>query len=257
MVESYPKFIQVRTTGSVTDVSLAQKANEARQPERGCSVEESIEVLVDVHRVERLMVRHGLDRSTATQIVQGRLCIDKFLHRRRRKAHLKKYRDRSIFEKALNDGRPRMFALHGQRVIIARVMSVRSYEVEVLHLGPDLRSTGECERIHKLQFKFGAYFDHAQRMHKEISICSDSNDVAMPVPKPQDRYAVSDKKLFGWVDAKSHICVKTLEGELVTAPLSWIGRWEIGLNVEGVELVVFRHALANIQGKKWAFSKAD
>ena len=220
-------------------------------------MEESIEVLVDVQRVERLMVRHGLDRSTATQIVQGKLCIDRVLHRRRRKTHLDKHRNRSIFEKAFKDGRPRMFALHGQRVIIARVRAIRPYEVEVLHLGPDMKPTGDREVIHKLQFKFGAYFDHAQRMHKEISVCSSSNNVAVPVPKPQDRYAISDKKLFGWVDAKSHICVKTLEGELVTAPLLWIGRWEIGLCVEGVELVVFRHALANIQGKKWAFSKAD
>ena len=220
-------------------------------------MEESIEVLVDVHRVERLMARHGLDRSTATQIVQGKLCIDGVLHRRRRRSHLDKYRDRSILDRAQRDGRPRMFALHGQRVIIARVKAVRAYEVEVLHLGPDMKPVGNIEIIHKLQFKFGAYFDHAQRMHKEIKICADANKVTVPIPKPQDRYAISDKKLFGWVDANSHICVKTLEGELVTAPLSWIGRWEIGLDVEGVELVVFRHALANIQGKKWAFSKAD
>ena len=203
------------------------------------------------------MVRHGLDRSTATQIVQGKLCIDRFLLRRRRTAHLKKHRNQSIFEKAQKDGRPRMFALHGQRVVVVRVKANRPYEVEVIPLGPDMKPNDEPEVIHKLQFKFGAYFDHARRMHKEILVCSDSNKVATPVQKPQDRYAISDKKLFGWVDAKSHICVKTLEGELVTAPLSWIGRWEIGLNVQGVELVVFRHALANIQGKKWAFSKAD
>ena len=234
-----------------------QNAGETCQPELGNTVEESIEVLVDVHRVERLMSRHGLDRSTATQVVQGKLCLDGVLHRQRRKAHLRKYRDRSILERALKDGRPRMFALHGQRVIIVRVKEVRSYDLDVLHLGPDLKPTGERETIHKLQFKFGAYFDHAQRMHKEISVCDQANQTAAPIPKPQDRYAISDKKLFGWVDAKSHICVKTLEGELVTAPLSWIGRWEIGLDVQGVELVVFRHALANIRGYKWAFSKAD
>ena len=203
------------------------------------------------------MARHGLDRSIATQIVQGKLCIDGFLHRRRRCVHLNKYRERSILDRALKDGRPRMFALHGQRCVIVRVKAVRLYEVEVLHLGADLKPTGEQEVIHKLQFKFGAYFDHAQRMHKEILVCSESNKIASPIPKPQDRYAISDKKLFGWVDANSHISVKTLEGELVTAPLSWIGRWEIGLSVLGVELVVFRHALANIQGKKWAFSKVD
>ena len=220
-------------------------------------MEESIEVLVDVHRVERLMARHGLDRSIATQIVQGKLCIDGVLHRRRRRVHLRKYRQKSILERAVRDGRPRMFALHGQRVVIVRVKAVREYEVDVLHLGPDMKAQGEIETIHKLCFKFGAYFDHAQKMHQKISVCDDSNSATDPITKPQDRYAISDRKLFGWFDAKSHICVKTLEGEMVTAPLSWIGRWEIGLDVQGVELVVFRHALANIQGLKWAFSKGD
>jgi len=220
-------------------------------------VEESIEVLVDVHRIERLMTRHGLNRSTATQIVQGKLCIDGVLHRRRRRAHLRKYRERSILDRAVRDGRPRMFALHGRNVVIVRVKAVRAYEVDVLHLGSDMKPLGEIETIHKLQFKFGAYFDHAQKMHERISVCLVTNEEAAPITKPQHRYAISDRKLFGWVDASSHICVKTLEGEMVTAPLSWIGRWEIGLDVHGVELVVFRHALANIQGFKWAFSKAD
>jgi hypothetical protein len=220
-------------------------------------VEESIEVLVEVHRVERLMSRHGLNRSTATQIVQGKLCIDGVLHRRRRRVHLRKHSESSILDRAARDGRPRMFALHGCRVVIVRVKAVRAYEVDVVHLGPDMKPQGEMETIHKLGFKFGAYFDHAQKMHERISVCLDANVEAVPITKPQHRYAISDRKLFGWVDASSHIVVKTLEGEMVTAPLSWIGRWELGLDVQGVELVVFRHALANIQGLKWGSSQAD
>jgi hypothetical protein len=220
-------------------------------------VEESIEVLVEVHRVERLMSRHGLNRSTATQIVQGKLCMDGVLHRRRRRIHLQNHSERSILGRAVRDGRPRMFALHGRRVVIVRVKAVRAYEVDVVHLGPDMKPQGEMETIHKLRFKFGAYFDHAQKMHERISVCLNANMEVAPITKPQHRYAISDRKLFGWVDASSYIVVKTLEGEMVTAPLSWIGRWEIGLDVQGVELVVFRHALANIQGLKWGSLQAD
>ena len=78
-----------------------------------------------------------------------------------------------------------------------------------------------------------------------------------PILKPQDRYCISDNKLFGWVNAANTICVKTLEGEMVKGTLSWIGRWELGLDVNGGELIVFRHALANIQGFRWGSSKDD
>ena len=220
-------------------------------------MEESIEVLVDFVRVHRLMSRHGLSRSNATQIVQGGLCLDKVTHRSRRKAHLAKYRSRCIFEKAARDGRPRVFAMHGQAIVIVRVKAVRQYEVDYLLLGPDLKPCSTLQTAHKLMFKFGAYIDHATKLQSAVQFCRFSSDKAQTIPKPQHRYCISDKKLFGWVDAASTICVKALEGEMVKGTLSWIGRWELGLDVCGVELIVLRHALANIQGFRWASSRDD
>ena len=220
-------------------------------------LEEAIEVHPEAERIVRLMFRHGLDRSTATQIVKNRLSLDKFLHRRRRRHHLDLNRDRSIFDIAQGDGRPRIFALHGQEVFVARIKQINAYEVQLVRLGSDLRQSEDIETVHKLQFKFGGRFDHAAKLQSAISQCVSSSVIANPIRRPQDRYPISDKKLFGWVDAKTDICVNTLEGDVVKGALSWIGRWEIGLNVQGVELVVFRHALANIQGIRWGSSKAD
>ena len=219
-------------------------------------LEEQIEAVVDWGRVLRLMDKHALSRSNAVQIVQGRLCIDKVLHRRRRANHLRENRDRSIFGKALGDGRPRVFAMHGQTILIGRVKAVRPYEVDVLPLGADLKPCGALKTVHKLQFKFGSYFDHAPAIQRSLEMCAVTNRASAPIDKPQDRYPIADKKLFGWIDADSPIRVKTLEGEMVNCTLSWIGRWELGLNVSGVELVVLRHALANIQGIRWDSSKA-
>lgn len=234
---------------------LSVSCSSAGTPE--VALEESIEVLLDFARVHRLMKRHGIDRSTATQIVNGQLCIDKVLHRRRRKQHLAKYRSRCMLAKAAGDGRPRVFALHGQEIVIARVKAVGQYDVSYLPLGPDLKPCGDLVTQHKLKFKFGAYFDHASKLQSAIEICRFTADSAETIVKPQDRYYVSDKKLYGWVDASSRICVKTLEGEMVKGTLSWIGRWELGLDVYGAELIVFRHALANIQGFRWGSSKDD
>lgn len=220
-------------------------------------MEEQLESMIDWVRVLRLMDKHGLVRSDSVQVVQGKLCLDKVLHRRRMRNHLRANRTRSMFDKALRDGRPRVFAMHGQSVLIGRIKDVRPYEVDCLPLGADLKPCGPLQTHHKLQFKFGAYFDHAPRIQSEMKMCLGSNNAASPIVKPQHRYPISDKKLFGWIDADGPIRVKTLEGELVTGTLSWIGRWELGLNVCGVELVLLRHALANIQGIRWDSSKAD
>ncbi len=220
-------------------------------------MEDTIEVRFDWGRVYRLMTSHDLDRSQASQVVQGKLCLDKVVHRKRCSAHLEKYLGHCTFEKAARDGRPRLFAMHGQQVRLVRVKSARQYEVDFLPLGPDLRPCGELQTAHKLSFKMGAHVDHMSKIQDAINVCGTGAQAADPIPKPQDRYCISDKKLFGWVNAANTICVKTLEGEMVKGTLSWIGRWELGLDVNGGELIVFRHALSNIQGFRWGSSKDD
>ena len=220
-------------------------------------MEDTIEIPFDWGRLQRLMDSHGLNHTEATQVVRGTLCFDRLSHRKRRKEHLQAHRDRCSFAKALRDGRPRVFAMHGHQVELIRVKAVRRYEVDYIPLGPDLKPCGEVKSVHKLAFKMGGYMEHVARIQSSITMCRFETRVANPIEKPQHRYFISDKKLFGWVDAANVICVKTLEGEMVRGTLSWIGRWELGLNVEGVELVVFRHALSNIQGFRWGSSKGD
>jgi len=203
------------------------------------------------------MFRHHLDRSTATQIVRGAISIDKVLHGRRRREHLATHRNRCFFDKAAKDGRPRLMAMHGQQVRFVRIRSARKYEVDFIPLGHDMKPSGTMETAHKLEFKFGSHLEHAAKMHNAIQFCESSASTADTIVKPQDRYCISDRKLYGWLDAASRICVKTLEGDMVKGTVSWIGRWEIGLSVNDAELVVFRHALANIQGFRWGSLKDD
>ena len=220
-------------------------------------MEEQLDSVIDWQRALRLMSRHDMSRSDAVQITQGKMCIDKMLHRRRRQHHLVAHDDRGIFEPALRDGRPRVFALHGREILVARVKAIRPYDVDLLPLGPDRKPCGDLLTIPKIRFKFGCYLDHVPRIQQAMTFHSDGAETVEPIRKPQHRYKLSNKKLFGWIDAACGICVKTLEGEMVTGTLSWIGRWEIGLDVCGVELVIFRHALENIQGIRWDSYKAD
>ena len=66
-----------------------------------------------------------------------------------------------------------------------------------------------------------------------------------PAERPQDRYSLSDKRLFQAMDEAHQISVTLLEGEVIRGKISWFGRWEFAIEVKGgAEIVVFRHALA-------------
>ena len=162
------------------------------------------------------MSSHGLSRSQASQVVQGKLCLDKVVHRRQRRAHLDKYLGHCTFEKAARDGRPRLFALHGQQVQLMRIKANRVYEVDYLLLGPDLRPSGEMSICAQAAVQAGrTWVDHMPKIQTSISLSRSESRVVAPIPKLQDRYFISDKKLFGWVNAGNTLCVKTLEGEMV------------------------------------------
>ena len=209
-------------------------------------------------RIEGIIGRHGIDKSLAAQVTHGKLSLDSLLHGKRMKDHLRENRERSILIAAQEDGRPRMFALHGKKGIVGRVKSVSAYDVVILPLAPDNKPSGDPVVVHKLQFKLGARAAHAGKVECALTIEPAHDAVSDPVRKPQDRYRCSDKRLFSWLDAKSPVTITTLEGDVVGGVLAWIGRWELGLTLDsGVEVVVFRHALANVSGGQWGFSKGD
>lgn len=218
------------------------------------SLKDALNQVVDKDRVDRLMNRHGLDKSLATQVVLGRVSLDQVLQRRRLKAHIVENHDKSILAEALSDGQPRVFGLHGHRLVRARLTEVDAYEL-VLEAEEADAPAGPLGRMHKLQVKFVVDTTDLEsargivQRNSEVQICG-------PIERPQDRYRCANKRLFAWLDAKTPIEITTLEGDVVTGPLNWIGRWELGLAAGGgMEFIVFRHSLANISGGQWGSTK--
>lgn len=200
---------------------------------------DALERMAQRNEVERLMRKHDLSRALATQVVLGHADLDAYLAKRRLAAHLDDHRTRSILEEALADGEPRIFHLHGQRKVEARVTGLTPYEAT---LTP---SKGEPEVVHKLQFKVAypkpAWKRAGKAMKKDKALWADPK---APIRKPQDRYSCSDRRLFRYMDAATPVTVTTLEGDEIRGVITWFGRFEFGLRVKGdVELNVFRHAL--------------
>ncbi|MCA9297923.1 MAG: hypothetical protein H6737_12850 [Alphaproteobacteria bacterium] len=200
---------------------------------------EALERMSRKDKVNRLVEDHDLTRALATQVAMGHVDLEIILRRRRLKEHRDENRDRSVLEV----GNRLTLGLHGRRLVTGTVVDTSPYSVTIK---PD---DGEPEEIHKLQIKLAYSPDDWKRAKKAIR--TDKNlakSPREPIPRPQDRYGCSDKRLFSYVDRGEEIVVTLLEGEVVRGKVLWFSRYEIALQVRGeTDIVVLRHALHDVQ----------
>jgi hypothetical protein len=222
------------------------------------TLNEAVKQMAAREQVENLIARFDLNRSLATQVVRGDTTIDYVLEEQRREDHRSLYGQQSVLEDAAKDGKPRVFGLHGHRLVCAVVKSLNKYEVELEADASGGAPADALGTVHKLQFKFGSTITDLDAIRAALGQDPERFAIAEPVVRPQERYRCSDKRLFSWLDAGNEVEVTTLEGEVITGPLSWIARFEIGVSVaKGLDLVVFRHAIANVSGGQWDSGKED
>jgi hypothetical protein len=220
------------------------------------ALKDALTQVVDQDRLDRLISRHGLDKSLATQVMMGRVSLDQILQRRRMKEHIEANHARSILDLALADGQPRVFGLHGHRLVRAKLVDLNPYELTLVAEDGDAPA-GPLGLVHKLQVKFVASVTDIDKVRSVVQHKTDFVS-REPIARPQDRYRCANKRMFSWYDAKTPIELTTLEGDLVVGPLNWIGRWELGVAAgDEMELILFRHAIANISGGVWGSTRDD
>jgi sRNA-binding regulator protein Hfq len=204
---------------------------------------EALERMARGDRVAQLMKRHDLSRALATQVALGHADLEKVLARKRFEDHRTGNRERSLIELAIADGRPRTLELHGRRRVTGRILGQTAYSFQFQE------ADGPVEEIHKLQVQ--AAWDPEGWKAVRKALKTDKRRAAepkAPVPKPQDRYACSDKRLFRCIDSGTAITATLLEGTQVTGHVAWFSRFEFGVTVrDEAEVVVFRHALDHLK----------
>ncbi|MCO4744104.1 MAG: hypothetical protein KC912_04910 [Proteobacteria bacterium] len=207
----------------------------------------ALERLATQEKVERLMEQHELSRALATQIAIGHASLDQVLGRRRMDAHRKDNRYRSVLTAHAESGQPLALALHGGQRAMGVVSNVQRYVFDFLPEGFE-----EPIELHKLQVKY-AYSPDAWKLVRKALSFDRAREKAPgePAVRPQDRYNLSDKRLFHAMDEEHAIAVTLLEGEVIKGKIAWFGRWEFAIAVKGDhEIAIFRHALA-------AFTRTD
>lgn len=186
-------------------------------------------------RVAQLMSRHGLAKSVATQVADGTLDLEAVLRKARQVKHLVDHRDHATLDSALASAQPLTLWLHGNRKLTGRVVGVDAYEFQFQADGSDALT------LHKLQAKLA----HPADLKVKVRVAASGHAACEPIPKPQDRYPCSDRRLFCAHDDGQESRFVTLEGDELVGQLAWVGKWEVGVRQRGgAELVVFRHAIA-------------
>ena len=204
------------------------------------TLNEILEKLALKDRVEGLIQRYDLPRSLATQVAMGQADLERVLRKRRMESHLEANRDRSLLLDAQRSGAKIHLALHDRLWVSGVISAVEQYEFV-------LQTADGEQRHHKLAAKYGVAAEDGRPLRRAVKKDKARDADAAPIWKPQDRYGCSDRRLFGYLDAKTPVKVTTLEGDLLEGRVTWMGRWEFGMALKkGAEVTVFRHALAEL-----------
>lgn len=208
------------------------------------NLNEALERMARRDAVNRLVEKHGISRALATQIALGQAQLDDVLAARRMQEHRDRNRDRSVLDESQVNGTLLTLLLHGQRRITGKVLLVDAYMFRL-----ELEDGGGAfEDVHKLQVKAAFQPEAYKRIRKTLKFDKTLEKTPRgPIPKPQDRYTCSDKRLFRYLDERIEVIATTLEGEVFRGHVEWFSRYEFGLGLKGDAMVtLFRHALDDI-----------
>lgn len=184
--------------------------------------------------------RHALSHALAIQVARGGADLQQVLRRQRVDALLAEGRARTV----LVPGSAWIFGVQGRRVVEARVTEVERYEV-VLAV-----AEGAPERLHKLQLKYACAPDAHRKVRRafEWDSARRAQPEVAPDARPQARWGIPDRRLGELVDARTPVTVTFLEGEMLTGEVVGVSPYEFTLRLRGgIDLTVFRHALAELR----------
>jgi sRNA-binding regulator protein Hfq len=207
------------------------------------TLNEALEKMAQRDSVNKMMEKYALSRALATQIALGQASLELVLATRRMDDHRTTHRVRSILDESQASGEPVTLLLHGRRRITGKVLLVDSYMFRV-----ENEEGGAVEDIHKLQVKAAFHPEAYKRVRKTMKFDKAlEKEPRPPVPRPQDRYTCSDKRLFRYMDERVEVVATTLEGEVFRGHVEWFSRFEFALGLKGdASVVVFRHALHDL-----------
>lgn len=196
---------------------------------------EALERMARRDRVQQLMDRHQLSRALATQVALGHADLDVVLARRRLDEHRRSHRD----DTCLLPDAELVVVLHDGRSLRGVVKAVDAYQFV-------FEVDGAPQTLHKLRVMY-AYRPGDWKGVKKAVKAGDRPIEDGPAVRPQDRYSLSDRRLFGFQDARREVSLTLIDGTTLKGTVTWFGRYEFAIRVKSdAEVTLFRHALRSV-----------
>ena len=162
------------------------------------------------------------------------------------KEHLNAVRDHSVFDQVLTSKQPWEMHLHGQRVVRARVVENRTYEMIV-----DIEGQGQ-EELPKLQVKYLYPADSTAAVEKMIKLDKKVQGLGLePILAPAQRYIVKNKTLFPLMKEREVVFCTLMEGEVIRGLVADFSRYDLTMHAKGgLLIVILRHSIYDLRNKQ-------
>jgi hypothetical protein len=152
----------------------------------------------------------------------------------------------SVFDQALETKELWTMHLHGLRVVQARVVENKQYELVIDIAGQD------PEEIHKLQVKCLYPAEHTDAFAKMLKIDKKIQALGLePIYAPAERYNIKNKTLFPLMQERQVVFCTLMEGELIRGIVGEFSRYDLTIHAKGgLPVTLLRHGIYDMRNKQ-------
>jgi hypothetical protein len=152
----------------------------------------------------------------------------------------------SIFDQAVEAEALWTMHLHGHRVVQAKVIENKQYELVI-----DIAGQGP-EEIHKLQVKCLCPADQTDAFDKMLKIDKKIRTLELePIYAPAERYNIKNKTLFPLMKERQVVFCTLMEGELIRGIVAEFSRYDLTIHAKGgLPVTILRHSIYDMRNKQ-------
>ena len=153
---------------------------------------------------------------------------------------------KSIFEQAMDSGKPWEFHIHGHRIIRGTILEDLTYDLKV-----DIEGNGE-QALPKIELKLVYPVHIADSVRPMTKIDEAVRALGLsPIFSPHMRNFVKNKSLFPLMEDKEVLFFTLLEGEIIKGMITGFSRYEITARMKtGNPVTILRHSIYDLRNKK-------
>jgi sRNA-binding regulator protein Hfq len=203
------------------------------------TVQQVLKEMMFREKVEALIRRHGLERSTACNVIRGSLDLDTAVLLQGIKESRAWNPERSVLTELKRQGGQGVFFVYGRSPIRASVTGVEKYDCWLAEPDRQPAQTEKHAILMACRPEEQARVEELRSTDKGVA-----GENLGPSVNYKDRFRSRKRVLFKHHRDKVRTRVTLRDGSVLEGEVEWFGKWEFGLRVDRDTVpVIFRHAM--------------